>query len=265
MAASKQPEVWFSRLGRVGLTARAVTYFLLAYLALDVAVSGAAPTKVNSQGALQEVSRQPAGAELLGVLAAGLFAYALWRFSTVVRGPGKGQRNSTLKRLAAVAAGVVYVLLGVRAVLLLSGHPAAHGSSSPRPWAAQVLRWPSGPLLIDVIGGMIIAAGIGLALWGCFHDPRKTLDTARMTHRAQRLVRLFSALGDLARGLLVTLIGAYLLGAGLVANAAKVKGVDAALLSLVSHTYGTWLLGAAAIGIACFGAYSLMEARYRQF
>ena len=44
----------------------------------------------------------------------------------------------------------------------------------------------------------------------------------------------------------------------------KAVGVDGALAHVHSEPYGSWLLGAVAVGLLVFAAYSLFEARYRR-
>jgi hypothetical protein len=64
---------------RLGLISRAVVYLLLGTLILEIVANGRAPASTDSQGALNEVARQPAGTETLGLLGIGLAAYAVWR------------------------------------------------------------------------------------------------------------------------------------------------------------------------------------------
>jgi hypothetical protein len=37
-----------------------------------------------------------------------------------------------------------------------------------------------------------------------------------------------------------------------------------ALASLAASRYGAWLLGVVALGVICYGAYGLVQARYRK-
>jgi len=58
--------------------------------------------------------------------------------------------------------------------------------------------------------------------------------------------------------------GAFLVQAALTANPRKAHGLDGALRALAQPVGGRVLLVAVAVGLACFGAYSLAEARYRE-
>jgi hypothetical protein len=43
------------------------------------------------------------------------------------------------------------------------------------------------------------------------------------------------------------------------------SGLDGALKSLAGQPYGGWILGAVALGLACYGVYSAARAKYANF
>jgi hypothetical protein len=44
----------------------------------------------------------------------------------------------------------------------------------------------------------------------------------------------------------------------------RARGLEGALDALASQPYGQWLLAFVAAGLACYGAYCFVEARYRR-
>ena len=44
----------------------------------------------------------------------------------------------------------------------------------------------------------------------------------------------------------------------------KARGLDARAAALAGQSYGPWLLGLVALGIAAFGVYCFFQARYRK-
>jgi hypothetical protein len=127
-----------------------------------------------------------------------------------------------------------------------------------------VLRWPAGPDLVGVAAAALLAGGIGLAIWSCVHDLDKTLDTGRMGRRQLRLARATSIGGDVTRGLLIALIGAYLMVGAVDDNPAKVKSLGQVLKTIAGKPYGEWALILAAIGLLAFAVFSVVEAVYRR-
>ena len=64
----------FQRLARIGILSRALVYLVLSGLIIEMAVRGHPSAQVRTQGAFDELARQPAGPVLLAVLGAGLLA-----------------------------------------------------------------------------------------------------------------------------------------------------------------------------------------------
>jgi hypothetical protein len=109
-----------------------------------------------------------------------------------------------------------------------------------------------------------VGGGLALLLWGWAHDYARTLETSRMTRRMFDAARVTGIVGDTVRGLLIGLIGVYLLTSAVTDNPRKVKGLDQALQALAHKPFGVWLLSLAAAGLFSFGLFSAFEARYRR-
>jgi len=246
--------------GRVGIASRGIIYLLLGYLAFDIARHGSAPTQTTSTGALQELEARTGGRALLMVLGVGLACYAGWRFVTFVAGPG-----GAAKRLSALAVGVIYAGLCVRAVELVAGHQATGGATSnPEPWIARIMRWSGGTAAIEVGGAVLIGAGVGLAAWGVFHRYEKSLALEDLGHRWSTVVKVLGGFGDVARGALVVLVGVYCVEAAVTADPARAKSVDQALRALVHHAFGASAIAVIALGLLAFGVFSFFDARLRR-
>jgi hypothetical protein len=71
-------------------------------------------------------------------------------------------------------------------------------------------------------------------------------------------------MGHAARGVAFSLISWFFLQAALQADSSAAGGLGQALNTLSRQPYGPWLLGAVGAGLALFGVYSLVEARYRR-
>ena len=81
---------WSTRLARCGFATRGVIYLLIGVLAGKAAIGAGGKTTDNT-GALATLYQQPFGRFLVGIVAIGLFAYALWLFVEAALDPeGKG-------------------------------------------------------------------------------------------------------------------------------------------------------------------------------
>ena len=251
---------WVRSLARIGLVSRGIVYLLLAYLALDISRHGSAPAQTSSTGALQELDTRPGGAAMLTVLAVGLACYGLWRLLSAIT-----ERRGMVRRAGSLVIALIYFALCAQAVEIVAGRQAGSGSSSnPQPWAGKVLGWDWGSHLLEVAGAVVIAGGLGLAIWGLVRHYGNDLALEQVGEGWRRVIKILGVAGDMARGFLVILVGTYLLEAGITANPTRAKGVDAALKVLVHHSYGAVLIGVVAAGLLCFGLFTFFEARLRR-
>jgi hypothetical protein len=260
VSTSARERTWAGAVARIGLAARGVIYLILAYLAFDIARHGRAPTQTSSTGALQELADRRGGTVLLVVLAVGLACYAAWRLFDTVTG-----RSGVVMRVASLVIAVIYISLCAQAVRLITGHAVSGGASAnPQPWVGRVLGWSGGPELVGAAGVVVMAAGVGLALWGIGHKYEKALAMERVGRRTRTLIKVVGAAGDLARGALVFLVGLYLMEAAITSNSERSKSIGEALKTLVHHPFGAAVIGVVALGLLSYGIYSFFEARLRR-
>ena len=73
----------------------------------------------------------------------------------------------------------------------------------------------------------------------------------------------FGVIGHLARAVVFGMIGFFLLRAAWQYDPDEAIGLDEALQKLAGESYGAFLLGAVALGLAAYGLFCLVQARYR--
>ncbi len=257
---------WLEGLARAGLATRGVLYLVVAALAIQVA-RGVGDERADKQGALRAVARQPLGRVLVLLMAIGLGGYALWRFVDAIVGPDdeRDSKKATLKRVGYAARGVLYTAFCVSAVKLLVSSGGNSGSDSAQSdWTARVLKWPAGPWLVAAVGVAIIGAGFYVGWRGLSRKFRKRLKAAEMSRAERRWIVGFGTVGMVARMIVFSMIGVFLINAALRHDSNQAVGIDGALKRLVARPYGPVLLVAMALGLAAYGVYSLGEARFRR-
>jgi hypothetical protein len=255
----------FEVLTRTGFVARGVIYAIIGGLAIQVATHTTPNTPTNQRGALETIEKQPLGHWLLIVVAAGLGAYAIWRFvqAYVGHGPEGGGDQSAFGRISAAASGCAYLAMCALAVSILLGSSSG-SSSSPHKSAAGVLGWPGGQWIVGIAGVIFI----GVALFQGYKGvSRKFLEddkTGEMSPLVKRWITISGVIGHLARMVAFGLIGVFVIKAAVDYAPSKAVGLDGALEKLARESYGTFLLGVVAAGLIAFGIFSIAEARYRR-
>ena len=241
----------FLLLTRVGFAARGLLYLIIGYLALQLGQAE------DAGGALEHVSRE-AGAPVLGAVALGFVAYGVWRVADAIFDTqGKGKDGKGIAgRAAGALSGLIHLGLAFTAAkLALGGGSGGDSSNSAESGAAAAMSLPGGDLLLYAAAVILAVAGVAQLAIAVTRGFRKHL--AAEAH--DRWWVLAAGIGGhAARGVIFLAAAWLLLGAGLHQEAEEAGALGDALTSLP----GT-LRAAVAAGLCLFGAYSLIEARYR--
>jgi hypothetical protein len=115
--AAQEASPWVDRLARFGYATKGLVYVVVGALALGVA-TGVGGRTTDLPGALQEIGAQPFGRVMLGFVAVGLAAYALWRLFQAVADPEGEGRDA---RGAAARTGHVAAWLGYSGLAFTAG------------------------------------------------------------------------------------------------------------------------------------------------
>jgi hypothetical protein len=253
------------RLARLGLGARGVVYLLVGWIAVHIAF-GHSSQPADRQGALQEFAQNTWGKFLLVVMAVGFAGYAAWRVTQVFRGtPDEDGAKDWAKRAVSGGRAALYLAFAFStARTAFSGQSGSGSDQTSKQATGGVLGHTGGRTLVIVVGAGFIVAGLALVVRGVMRKFEKNLKTAQMSERTESVVRALGVAGQTARGVVFAIIGGFLIDAAVSFDPHKARGLDGALRALGGGTGGRVLLVGVAAGLACFGAYSLAEARYRR-
>jgi len=115
------------------------------------------------------------------------------------------------------------------------------------------------------------AVGVGIIAFGLFELYRaaaveltRRLELSGVSPAGRRRIVRMGRAGLAARGIVFGMIGWFVVQAALHSASGEVQGLAEALRTLRGQPYGRWLLGAVALGLAAYGAFLLVKARYRR-
>jgi hypothetical protein len=256
---------WIVRLARCGYAAKGVVYIVAGGLAV-LAASGAGGEVTDARGAMRSIARQPFGGVLLGVVAFGLVAYVLWRWvQSITDADGKGNDlKGVALRAGYFGSGMVYAGLSVSAARILFGAYNDGEPSAAQSWTARVMSLPFGAWLVTLAGLSVIGFGVYQLYKAYSAKFRKRLKLSSMSEGARKWAILSGRVGYAARGTIFIVVGVLLMRAARTYNPAHARGLDGALQLLARTPFGHYLLFAVAAGLAAYGVYTLVEARYRR-
>ncbi|WP_276496044.1 DUF1206 domain-containing protein [Pontibacter litorisediminis] len=261
------PPKWVENFARFGLTAKGVVYCLLGILAFMAAfeIGGQSTDNTQRSGIFRTILDLPAGSVLLGITALGLFCYAIWRFIQAVKDTedqGSGAKGIA-KRLRYVFSGLVYGSFAFLAARMVLGSSGGSSSDSRETLAAKLLEQPFGQWLVGIVAVGTILAGLYQIYYGYSEKYKKEVQSGGLKHDVEHQMIRAGKLGYMARGIVWIVIGYLFLQAALKSSASQAGGNSAAFQFLENASYGSFILGAVALGLIFYGVFMFMRAKYQ--
>lgn len=259
---------WLETLARAGYATRGALYVIIGGLAALLAF-GYGGQATDTKGALLSLYRQPFGALLLGLSAVGLASYAAFLLCRAALDPEREAhgRKAPFQRAWWGIMALVHLALSVWAasMVLGTGSGTHDGDEQARGLTAALLAWrPLGPWLVAGVGlGFVVGAGYNLY---CAYIAKldEALDLSRLRPTARRWVVGASRFGIAARACVALVTGGFFVLAAVRSNPNEAKGFADSLGALRAMPFGPYLFAGVALGLVAFGAYELIQARYRR-
>jgi hypothetical protein len=251
----------FEYTARAGFATSGVLHLLVAYIVLRIAFGSGG--NADQSGALATLASQTGGSLILWVAAIGLVGLGLWRVAEAIvgskPGEGSGAHNDDTpawKRGKALGLAIVNFAIAASAVRFAMGS-GQQSSQQNTGLSAQLMQSGWGKALL-------IAVGLGLAGVGGYHVykgvTKKFFKDLRVSERSW--IKAVGISGYAAKGLVLAGAGLLVVVATLQADPSKAAGLDAAVKTLGQAPFGKFLLILAALGIAAFGVYNFVRARF---
>ena len=261
--AARHAGPWVKRLARLGYVAKGVVYAVIGFLALREAL-GIGGKATDPSGVIHSVGAQPFGGAMLALLAVGLACYALWKVVQGVMDPDdKGSdAHGIVRRVAYVGSGVIYGILAYTAAQSIFG--AEDTSEDAAAASAMAFQPPLGPILVGLVGAIVIGVGL-YQLYAAYEAKfRDDLRLDRMDESEERWVVYAGRIGTAARAVAICVAGGFLLLAVYQSDPSETRGLGAALETVQHQPFGSYMLGAIAVGLLLYAAFMFAIARYRR-
>lgn len=254
-------EPWFEGAARAGHVVSGIVHLLIAYVVVRIAIGDGG--NADQSGALAAVSATTGGTIALVLAAAAFVAMALWRLAETAIGvhatePDDGDRGPSawLDRGKALSLAVIYFAFAWTAARFALGDHSSSGSQNAG-MSARLMSSTVGTLLLIVVAVTVVCVGGYHVYKGA---SRAFMDDLTITD--QPVVVVAGVVGYVAKGLVLAVAGILLVVAVLRADPSKATGLDGAVKTLGSWPAGPTLLVIAAIGLAAYGVYAFVMARW---
>ncbi|QYB01527.1 DUF1206 domain-containing protein [Rhodococcus sp. USK10] len=250
----------FERVARAGHVMSGFVHLLIAYIIVQLAFGSGG--NADQSGALGTLASKPGGRIALWVATIAFIAMALWRLAETVLGPhateksGDNDDTSLLDRAKAFGLAVVYFAFAFSSYQFASGGGKSSGQQNAG-MSARLMESGAGKTLLVIVGLVAVAIGGYHIYKGA---AKNFLDDLKGT--PSKFVEPLGVVGYVAKGLVIAGAGVLVIVAVLNSDPSKATGIDGAVKTLGSAPFGQFLLILAALGIAAYGLYSFVMARY---
>lgn len=247
-AVNVHDNAWFERVARGGFAASGLVHLLIAFIVARLALGTGG--NADQSGALATLAAQPGGAVMLWVAAVVLATLGIWQLvETFVE-------RDLKDRLKAVAVGVVYLALAFSAAKFAMG-TGQSSSSQNSGMSAQMMQSGWGKAVLIVVALVLMGVGGYHVYKGA---TKGFMD--ELTVSGGSAITWTGIVGYVAKGLVLIGVGLLVVVATVTSDPSKASGVDGAVKTLGTAPFGKFLLLLAAVGIAAYGAYGFIRARY---
>lgn len=265
-AVSDEVAPWIEKLARVGFAAKGVLYVTVGVLTTLAALGMGGQHGTDSRGAMANLLDKPFGRPLLAIIALGLVGYAVWRIIEGIKDPE--HRGSSAKgialRVGFVGRGIIHLGLAYTAAsLALWQRGGGGGGQQTKHWTARALEMPGGEYVLW-------AVALGLGGYGVYQlykawkaKLNRQLQLGRLREGSRKLVIAVSRFGIAARGIVFGMLGVMFARAASAHDAREAGGIGESLQNL-AREIGKWPFVAVAIGLAAYGVYQFINAKYRR-
>lgn len=243
---------------RAGYAARGIVYGLIGFLAVRAAWLGGYAK--GAEGALVSLIDERFGIPLLWAIAGGAICFAIWTLLAALMDldcRGTDPRG-IMARLDFAGTSLVYVAIGVFIGDLAYKGYSGGGASRER-GTAWLLTLPSGGWIVIGIGAGFVLAGVWFGYKALSGIYRERLQTATMVALLDPVCKF----GWTAYGVVVVILGGFLIWAGWTMDPSKAGGLAEAFAVIRQATFGRLLLLVVGCGFLAFAVESFVEARYR--
>jgi hypothetical protein len=241
-------------LARFGFLARGVVYVVVGAVAARVAVLQRGRT-AGPGGALRRILELEHGRAALATVAAGLFAFVVFRLVQASASQG-------LSRFGYVVGAVGALVLAVSAAALLA-HARREGTSPFRALGAQVMAHPLGWFGLVLGGAGAAVAGAVEALRALLGRLPRDYEAAVLPRERKLFVARLARVGVLAHGAVVATVGVSLLRAAFRTDPDEILGTGGAIRTL-RRVSSPVVFGVVAAGLLAYGVSLLLLAAHRR-
>lgn len=196
------------------------------------------------------------------VILSGLLCFVIWRFYEAVTDPyvyGNSAAGIT-KRIGICISTVVDIMIALTATRVLLGRNHIMSNGQPREeqeMVESILRNYGGTVIVIALGVIVIAVAALQFWYGVTKGYKERIDLEHFSKPIQTFTHGLAWVGYIARGVILGIIGFFLIKSGVINDATAVVNTDKAFDFVGDHV-GHFYFIVLAVGTICYGFFMMM-------
>jgi hypothetical protein len=255
-------------IARWGCIAIGTVYVLVGVVAL-LALSGVFTDHADENRIVRVVMGWPGGTALIWAIIAGLAGYVIWRVIEVFADPyefGSDMRGLAT-RIGVGLSGLAYGIVAFSAARIALGAPGTNESSEQEQQrlVAEILAWPGGAWWVGLAGIVLWVFAILQIVLIVRRSYTIEIDMANRSPAMRRVIHGLAWAGYAARGVILGVIGYFLVKAATTLNPEEVGDTDTAFDFIGGGIVGDSAFFLVAVATVGYGIYMYLSAAFYRF
>lgn len=253
----------YKKFTRTGLAIKGIIYVLSGTLAI-IAAAGPGGRTVGRMGVLRWLNELPAGPALLLLIGIGLLGYVVLRLMQAIKDTNHKGRSwkGLARRTGYLISGIVYLVFLIGSIYILFPKADVWQEEEVN-YLNKILGLPAGNIAVAIAGVFSFGYGIFEIVRGGKGSYKHHLSLQQVKKSRRLLLNAVGAVGYVARGIVLGLIGFFVVRAAFEAYVDEV-GFTSKALEFISAYLGPFVMGIIAAGLALYGIFMFVKARFYQ-
>ncbi|HSK10422.1 MAG TPA: DUF1206 domain-containing protein [Vicinamibacterales bacterium] len=257
----------------LGCISIGTVYVLVGTLAL-LALSGRFQGNADEERMVHLAMDVAGGAVVVWGIVAGLAGYVAWRIMEVVTDPQEfgNDWKGILHRAGIGASALAYgaVAWSIAAIAITTNDPGGGGNreaseQSQQMLIGQVLEWPAGAWLVGAAGVAVIVVGVLQFVLLARRGYTTEIALDGRSTAARRVIHALAWYGYAARGVILCVLGYFLVRGAMTHDPSQVGDTDTAFDFIGGGAVGDTAFFVVAVGTIAYGLFMYANARYYHF
>lgn len=255
-------------LAKFGCIAIAIVYAMIGVVAilsfLKIKDGGA-----DEGSVLVFLSDVPFGKVVIAIIFLGMLCFICWRIYEIIYDPYKygNDLHGIGKRTGIALSALADALIALSALQALFGSSSAQKDGQPRAereMVANVLQWQAGGILIGTLGVIILITAVVQFYYAISKSYKERFVIRHLNETKQDLIHIVAWVGHFARGVILGIMGYFMLHASISNQPQHVVNTDKAFDFIGDHV-GHFYFIVIAVGTITYGVFMFLQGLFYDF